>query len=147
MEPASIEEFARTIEAILSELERVVVGKRDVLELLLMAFLADGHVLIDDYPGLAKTLIARSLARVTGLGFGRIQFTPDLLPSDIAGSSATSTRRRRSSSSGPARSSPISSWPTRSTAPRPARSRRCWRRWRSGRRRSTVETRPPRPFV
>jgi MoxR-like ATPase len=92
MEPASIEELAQTIEAILNELERAVVGKRDVLELLLMAFLADGHVLIDDYPGLAKTLIARSLADVTGLRFGRIQFTPDLLPSDITGSSIYNQR-------------------------------------------------------
>jgi MoxR-like ATPase len=92
MEPASIEELARAIDAILDELERAVVGKRDVLELLLMAFLAEGHVLIDDYPGLAKTLIARSLARVTGLVFGRVQFTPDLLPSDITGSSIYNQR-------------------------------------------------------
>jgi MoxR-like ATPase len=92
VEPVSIEELARTVDAILTELERAVVGKRDVLELLLMAFLADGHVLIDDYPGLAKTLIARSLAHVTGLGFGRIQFTPDLLPSDITGSSIYNQR-------------------------------------------------------
>jgi MoxR-like ATPase len=92
MEPFSIEELARTIDAILTELERAVVGKREVLELLLMAFLADGHVLIDDYPGLAKTLIARSLAHVTGLGFGRVQFTPDLLPSDITGSSIYNQR-------------------------------------------------------
>jgi MoxR-like ATPase len=81
------DELSRTTAAILSEVERAVVGKRDVLELLLMGLLADGHVLIDDYPGLAKTLMARSFATVTGLGFGRIQFTPDLLPSDITGSS------------------------------------------------------------
>src|SRR5581483_4833014 len=72
---------------ILSEVERAVIGKRDVLELILLGLLADGHVLIDDYPGLAKTLTARSFARVTGLGFGRVQFTPDLMPSDITGSS------------------------------------------------------------
>jgi MoxR-like ATPase len=78
---------ARTTDAILSEVERAVVGKRDVLELVLMGLVADGHVLIDDYPGLAKTLMARSFAAVTGLEFGRIQFTPDLLPSDITGSS------------------------------------------------------------
>jgi MoxR-like ATPase len=75
------------MDAILSEVERAVVGKRDVLELVLMGLVADGHVLIDDYPGLAKTLMARSFAAVTGLEFGRIQFTPDLLPSDITGSS------------------------------------------------------------
>jgi MoxR-like ATPase len=73
--------------AILAEVERAVVGKRDALELVLLAMLADGHVLIEDFPGLAKTLIARSFAAVTGLGFARVQFTPDLMPSDITGSS------------------------------------------------------------
>jgi MoxR-like ATPase len=73
--------------AILDEVERAVVGKRDVLELFLLAILCDGHVLIDDLPGLAKTLMARSFARVTGLEFRRIQFTPDLMPSDVTGAS------------------------------------------------------------
>ena len=72
---------------ILDEIERAVVGKRDALKLLLMALLCDGHVLIEDYPGLAKTLIARSFAAVTEMQFTRIQFTPDLMPSDITGSS------------------------------------------------------------
>ena len=72
---------------ILDEIERAVVGKRDALKLLLMAVLCDGHVLIEDFPGLAKTLIARSLAAVTEMQFTRIQFTPDLMPSDITGSS------------------------------------------------------------
>jgi len=72
---------------ILDEVERAVVGKRDALELILLALLADGHVLLEDYPGLAKTLAARSFARVTSLGFARIQFTPDLMPSDVTGSS------------------------------------------------------------
>ncbi|HUJ91641.1 MAG TPA: MoxR family ATPase [Gaiellaceae bacterium] len=72
---------------ILDEVERAVVGKRDALELILMALLADGHVLLEDYPGLAKTLAARSFAQATSLGFARIQFTPDLMPSDVTGSS------------------------------------------------------------
>ncbi|HET9782126.1 MAG TPA: MoxR family ATPase [Candidatus Dormibacteraeota bacterium] len=72
---------------ILDEIERVVVGKREVLKLLLLAVLCDGHVLIEDFPGLAKTLIARSFAAVTDMNFTRIQFTPDLMPSDITGSS------------------------------------------------------------
>jgi MoxR-like ATPase len=80
-------EVGRRSEEILDEIERAVVGKRDVLELILLGLLADGHVLIDDVPGVAKTLMARSFARVTGLSFGRVQFTPDLLPSDITGSS------------------------------------------------------------
>jgi MoxR-like ATPase len=73
--------------AILTEVERAIVGKRDALELVLLAILADGHVLIEDFPGLAKTLMARSFAAVTGLSFARVQFTPDLMPSDITGSS------------------------------------------------------------
>src|SRR5581483_5634488 len=74
-------------ELVLDEVERSVVGKRDALELVLAALLADGHVLLEDYPGLAKTLIARSFAQATSLEFSRIQFTPDLMPSDVTGSS------------------------------------------------------------
>jgi MoxR-like ATPase len=74
-------------DAILDEVERAVVGKREALELVLVALLADGHVLIEDLPGTAKTLIARSFAQTTGLTFTRVQFTPDLMPSDITGSS------------------------------------------------------------
>jgi MoxR-like ATPase len=66
--------------------ERAVVGKREALELILIGLLADGHVLIEDNPGLAKTLIARSFAAVTSLRFARVQFTPDLMPSDVTGS-------------------------------------------------------------
>lgn len=71
---------------LLDEVEKAVVGKRSVLELMLMALLADGHVLIEDYPGLAKTLMARSFAQVTDLQFTRVQFTPDLMPMDVTGS-------------------------------------------------------------
>jgi MoxR-like ATPase len=71
---------------LLDEVEKAVVGKREVLELILLALLSDGHVLIEDFPGLAKTLIARSFARVMRLGFKRIQFTPDLMPGDVTGS-------------------------------------------------------------
>jgi MoxR-like ATPase len=87
--------LARTRElasAILDEVERAVVGKRDALELILVGVLADGHVLIDDNPGLAKTLIARSLARVTGMTFARVQFTPDLMPADVTGSAVFNQR-------------------------------------------------------
>jgi MoxR-like ATPase len=82
-----IPDIAARGRAILDEVERAVVGKRDVLELFLLAVLSDGHVLIDDLPGLAKTLMARSFAQVTGLQFRRIQFTPDLMPSDVTGAS------------------------------------------------------------
>jgi MoxR-like ATPase len=70
-----------------------VVGKREALELVLMGLLADGHVLLEDYPGLAKTLAARSFAAVTSIGFNRIQFTPDLMPSDVTGSSVFDQQR------------------------------------------------------
>jgi MoxR-like ATPase len=83
---------AAPAEAILDEIERAVVGKREVLELVMMALLADGHVLLEDVPGVAKTLIARSFAAATGLGFARVQFTPDLLPSDVTGSSVFDQR-------------------------------------------------------
>jgi len=77
---------------VLDEVERAVVGKRDALELLLLGLLADGHVLIEDFPGLAKTLMARSFAQVASMDFSRIQFTPDLMPSDVTGSSIYSQR-------------------------------------------------------
>ena len=76
---------AQVCAAILDELERAVVGRRRTLELVLIGILAGGHILLEDVPGLGKTLIARSFARVLGLDFARIQFTPDLLPSDVVG--------------------------------------------------------------
>jgi MoxR-like ATPase len=85
-------ELADRADRILSEVERAVVGKRDALELVLLGLLADGHVLIEDFPGLAKTLIARAFAQVTSIGFTRIQFTPDLMPSDVTGSSIFNQR-------------------------------------------------------
>jgi MoxR-like ATPase len=65
--------------------ERVIVGKRDVIDLLLVALLCEGHVLIEDVPGIGKTMLAKSVARTLDCSFRRIQFTPDLLPSDITG--------------------------------------------------------------
>jgi len=70
---------------VVNQVERAIVGKRAVLEQIMAATLAGGHVLLEDYPGLAKTLIARSFAAALGLEFRRIQFTPDLLPGDITG--------------------------------------------------------------
>jgi MoxR-like ATPase len=78
-------EVGELSDQIIAEIERAVIGKRNVLEMILLGMLSDGHVLIDDVPGLAKTLMARSFASVLGLGFGRVQFTPDLVPSDITG--------------------------------------------------------------
>jgi MoxR-like ATPase len=89
VEPGQVAEHASRL---LDEVERAVVGKRDALELVLLGLLADGHVLLEDYPGLAKTLAARSFAQVTRMGFNRIQFTPDLMPSDVTGSSIWNQR-------------------------------------------------------
>ncbi len=76
---------AEMSQRVLGEIDRAVVGKRAVLEKVLAAALAGGHVLLEDFPGLGKTLIARSFAHTLGLDFKRIQFTPDLLPADITG--------------------------------------------------------------
>ncbi len=78
-------ETAQRCAAVLAELERAVIGQRTALDLVLTGILAGSHILLEDLPGLGKTLTARSFARVLGLDFTRIQFTPDLLPSDVVG--------------------------------------------------------------
>lgn len=84
--PITIEQVAGLSAQIIQEIEKAVVGKRHVLTQMMAAFLSSGgHILLEDYPGLAKTLIANSFASALGLGFNRIQFTPDLLPGDITG--------------------------------------------------------------
>jgi MoxR-like ATPase len=80
---------------ILDALAQVIVGKRDVLERILAGILANGHILIEDYPGLAKTLIARLFAQALGLSFKRLQCTPDLLPADVTGSFIFDQRQGR----------------------------------------------------
>ncbi|MGE5571646.1 MAG: AAA family ATPase [Bacteroidota bacterium] len=73
--------------AVMDSVEKVIVGKRDVVRLLLAALLADGHVLVEDVPGVGKTMMARAMAASLGCSFRRIQFTPDLLPQDVTGMS------------------------------------------------------------
>ena len=92
MTPASVGRVHELAQRVLAEVERVIVGKRQALELALLGILSGGHVLIEDFPGLAKTLMARSFAQVLDLEFRRIQFTPDLMPSDVTGSSIFSQR-------------------------------------------------------
>lgn len=90
--PSAISDWA---EPLVDELERAVVGKRSALKLLLTGILADGHILLEDVPGLAKTLVARSFAQVANLEFARVQFTPDLIPADITGSSVLDMQTRQ----------------------------------------------------
>ncbi len=91
--PLTAADVARVAKDVVAEVERAVVGKSDAVRLVLIGVLAGGHVLLEDVPGLAKTLIVRSLARVLGLETSRIQFTPDLMPSDVTGSGVFDQRR------------------------------------------------------
>src|SRR5512136_3450438 len=84
--PLSIEQVAELTARIIQEVEKAVIGKNTVLNQMMAAFLSSGgHILLEDFPGLAKTLIANSFASALGMQFKRIQFTPDLLPGDITG--------------------------------------------------------------
>ena len=82
---AEFSKVSTTTKQVIAEVERAVVGKRPLLEMMMASVLAGGHILLEDFPGLGKTLIARSFAKALGLEFKRIQFTPDLLPGDITG--------------------------------------------------------------
>lgn len=84
--PTPLDQATATCAQVLDAVDTVLVGKRDRMELVLAGVLAGGHVLLEDYPGLGKTLAARSLASALGLDFARAQFTPDLLPADLTGS-------------------------------------------------------------
>ncbi len=78
-------QVSEQVDKVIAEVQRAVVGKQSLLDMVMAAALAGGHILLEDFPGLGKTLIARSFATALGLGFKRIQFTPDLLPGDITG--------------------------------------------------------------
>ena len=91
----STDEASALARRVLDEVQRAVVGKRDALTLVLAAVLAKGHVLLEDFPGLGKTLAARSFAQTLGLDFARAQFTPDLLPADLTGSFVYDRREGR----------------------------------------------------
>jgi len=85
MDSLKIDEAGQTCQRIIGQVKKIIVGKDAVLEKVMLALLANSHILFEDYPGLAKTLLARSFAMSMGCDFSRIQFTPDLLPADITG--------------------------------------------------------------
>ena len=125
---------------ILEQVHRRVVGQEYMVERLLIGLLAGGHVLIEGVPGLAKTLTVRRSPRRCTRTFARIQFTPDLLPADVTGTTIYNPADGRVHAASRARSSPTSCSPTRSTARRPRCRPRCSRRCRSGRSRIGGET-------
>src|SRR6187399_321934 len=92
MQPSSVQELA---ERVIQNVERVIVGKRHEVELVLVALLCRGHVLIEDVPGVGKTVLAKAVSRTVGSSFKRIQFTPDLLPSDVTGVSVFNPQTSR----------------------------------------------------
>ena len=88
--PADADQFRATFQRIKNEIAKVIVGQNDVIEGVLVAFFAGGHVLLEGVPGLGKTMIVRTLADVMNLEFARVQFTPDLMPADIVGTNLIS---------------------------------------------------------
>lgn len=126
-----IHEQAREIlERLVGRVERVIVGKRTEIELAVVSMLSGGHILLEDVPGVGKTLLVRTLAACMGGSFGRIQFTSDLLPTDVTGLQYIS-RRPGNLNFVRVQCMPISYWRTRSTARLPGPSQLCWKRWRN----------------
>jgi MoxR-like ATPase len=119
-------DIQETCRQIRESIATVIVGKDDVIELCLVALLCEGHILLEDVPGIGKTTLAKALARSLGCSFKRIQFTPDLLPGDVTGIYYFNQRSQEFEF----RPGPIISrsfWLTRSIEPHPVRRARCWR--------------------
>ena len=126
---ARVEEFVAAFGALRTEVEKVIVGHREIIDSVLMGMFAGGHVLLEGVPGLGKTLLVRTLAEALELSFSRIQFTPDLMPADILGTNIIVEDVEGGSTSSFSRdpSSPTSCSPTRSTGLPRRRSRLFWR--------------------
>ena len=129
---ADLETGREVFQKILTNVETVIHGQRSTLRLLLSAFESGGHVLLEDYPGTGKTTLAKFLAKSIDASFKRIQFTPDLLPSDILGVSVFDQKNQSFRfMAGPVL--PTYCWPMKSTGLHRGPSRRCSRRWGRGR--------------
>ena len=128
--------FIETARAIENEVGQVIIGQPEVVRGVLTCLFAGGHALLEGIPGLGKTLLVRTIGEALDLSFSRVQFTPDLMPADITGTSVFDPRQQlmaaAPSSFSPVRSLPTSCWPTRSIALRPRPSRRCSKPCRSG---------------
>lgn len=130
----------KRISDILQNTQKVIIGKERVTKLLLTALLADGHVLLEDVPGTGKTRLAKALAASLGIEFGRIQFTPDMLPADITGLHIYDRESGKFVlNKGPVFTNIL--WQTRSTARHPGHRRVFWSVWRSVRSLSTEKHR------
>lgn len=123
--------FGQHIAQLKLEIGKVVVGQEEVVEALINAVFCHGHVLMVGVPGLAKTLLVKTLSETMELSFNRIQFTPDLMPSDIIGSEILDDSRKFHFVKGPIFRT--SFWPMKSTERRRKRRLLCWRRCRRGR--------------
>src|SRR5215475_9865516 len=133
--PRHVEIVQQVAERISHSVSQVIVGKRNEVRLTVLGLLSQGHILIEDIPGVGKTMMAKALARSIGCSFSRLQFTPDMLPSDVTGVSLFN-QKTANLSSALARSWRKSSWLTKSTAPRPRRKPLCSKRWKNDRSRS-----------
>src|SRR3954471_18381716 len=92
-ERTDLGELEQAVQQLKAEIGKVIVGQEQMIELLLAGILADGHILIEGVPGVAKTLTAKLLSKVVSVNFSRIQFTPDLMPSDVLGTSVYNIKK------------------------------------------------------